>query len=118
MTLVVEVACTPLQAERTHLTVEHGHKHYNTHSHELFWEHLHDTKCLMAWGDDAIVLAFRGTASMANAKADLQVGMGHMCERLPGKLFAGSHSILPVREYCPQMAYVEADLQFSGYVGC
>ena len=54
--------------------MEHGHKHFKTHSHELFWEHLHDTKCLMAWGDDAVVLAFRGTASMANARADLQVG--------------------------------------------
>ena len=65
----------PLSAEAglTQLTLEKGHKHYKTHSHELFWEHLHDTKCLMVWGDDAILLAFRGTASMANARADLQV---------------------------------------------
>ena len=62
-----------LQAERTTLTLEDGSKLYNMHTHELYWERRHDTKCLMAWGDDAIVLAFRGTASFANARADLQV---------------------------------------------
>ena len=99
-THVAEVACTPLQAERTHLTVENGHKHFRTHSHELFWEHLHDTKCLMAWGDDAIVLAFRGTASMANAKADLQVGH-KVLGRLHGAVLAGSDSVLSIRGHCP-----------------
>ena len=62
-----------LQAERTTLTLEDGSKLYNMHTHELYWERRHDTKCLMAWGDDAVVLAFRGTASFANARADLQV---------------------------------------------
>ena len=69
--------------------MENGHKHFKTHSHELFWEHLHDTKCLMAWGDSAIVLAFRGTASMANAKADLQVGHNNVLGSLLGHLVAG-----------------------------
>lgn len=40
---------------------------------ELFWEKALDTKMLMAWNDKSMVLAFRGTASVANALADLQV---------------------------------------------
>ena len=37
-------------------------------------EWLQDTKLLVAWSEDTIVIAFRGTSSMANALADLQVG--------------------------------------------
>lgn len=118
MTHIVKGARTPLQAERTHLTVEQGHKHYNTHSHELFWEHLHDTKCLMAWGDDAVVLAFRGTASMANAKADLQVGH-KVLGRSHGELLAGADGALSIRRDetvlafrgAAWMANANADLQ-------
>ena len=32
-----------------------------------------DTKCLLAWSDDTLVLSFRGTASTRNAISDLQV---------------------------------------------
>ena len=35
-----------------------------------------DVKCLVAWGDGVVVIAFRGTASLANVKSDLQVGCG------------------------------------------
>ena len=34
---------------------------------------MQDTKLLVSWSDDTIVIAFRGTSSMANALADLQV---------------------------------------------
>ena len=34
---------------------------------------MQDTKLLVSWNDDTIVIAFRGTSSMANALADLQV---------------------------------------------
>ncbi len=42
---------------------------------ELIWERAMDTKCLVAWNSKThvAVLAFRGTASMANVLADLQV---------------------------------------------
>ena len=46
---------------------------YNLEKSELFWEKALDTKMLMAWNDNSMVLAFRGTASVANALADLQV---------------------------------------------
>lgn len=32
-----------------------------------------DTKVIMAWSPDAVVLSFRGTASLTNVWADLQV---------------------------------------------
>ena len=32
-----------------------------------------DTKCLLAWSEDTLVLSFRGTASTRNAISDLQV---------------------------------------------
>ncbi len=40
---------------------------------ELFWEKALDTKLLMAWNNSRIFIAFRGTASLANALADVQV---------------------------------------------
>ena len=40
---------------------------------ELFWEKARDTKLLMAWNNDRIVIAFRGTASMSNVLSDVQV---------------------------------------------
>ena len=43
---------------------------------ELFWEKALDTKMLVAWNDTCMVLVFRGTASVANALADLQVRRG------------------------------------------
>ena len=48
-------------------------KLYNLEKSELFWEKALDTKMLLAWNDTCMVLVFRGTASMANALADLQV---------------------------------------------
>ena len=40
---------------------------------ELFTELKRDTRCLMGWNNNTIVLAFRGTASVTNALSDLQV---------------------------------------------
>ena len=39
---------------------------------QLFWERSLDTKVLIGWSDSAIVVSFRGTASLRNALADLQ----------------------------------------------
>jgi hypothetical protein len=40
---------------------------------QLFWERSLDTKVLIGWSDSTIVVSFRGTASLRNALADLQV---------------------------------------------
>ena len=39
---------------------------------QLFWERSLDTKVLIGWSDDTVVISFRGTASLRNALADLQ----------------------------------------------
>ncbi len=46
---------------------------YGLTDSELFWELQTDTRCLMGWSQDKIVVSFRGTASMKNAVADMQV---------------------------------------------
>ena len=46
---------------------------YGLRKFELMWERALDSKALIAWNDDTVVLAFRGTASLANLWADLQV---------------------------------------------
>ena len=47
-------------------------KLYGLTAFELLWERERDTKALMAWNDDTLVLAFRGTASLRNVLADIQ----------------------------------------------
>lgn len=42
---------------------------------ELFWEKSLDTKLILAWSKTTVVLAFRGTASVANLVADIQVSL-------------------------------------------
>lgn len=46
---------------------------YGLTDSELFTELKRDTRCLMGWNNNTIVLAFRGTASVTNALSDLQV---------------------------------------------
>ena len=46
---------------------------YQLEHMEMFWERGHDTHALLAWGPSNIVLTFRGTASLKNVLADLQV---------------------------------------------
>ena len=46
---------------------------YGLTESESFWEVKQDTRCLISWGHRHVVVAFRGTASMRNALADLQV---------------------------------------------
>ena len=40
---------------------------------QLFWERSLDTKVLIGWSPDTIVISVRGTASLRNAMADIQV---------------------------------------------
>jgi hypothetical protein len=61
-------------------SLEMGMALYGLQHSELFWEKALDTKLLLAWSQDTIMLAFRGTASMANALADLQA-CGTFCVR-------------------------------------
>lgn len=46
---------------------------FGLHEVQLFWERSLDTRVLVGWSDNMIVLSFRGTASLKNAFADIQV---------------------------------------------
>lgn len=46
---------------------------YQLTESKLFTELQTDTRCLLAWNATRVVITFRGTASVKNAKADLQV---------------------------------------------
>ena len=62
---------------------------------ELFWELQLDTRCLIGWSSSKIVVSFRGTASMKNAVADMQVSSSkllHLQRQLSGNLW--SHLVL------------------------
>ncbi|BDA51092.1 probable phospholipase A1-Igamma1, chloroplastic at C-terminar half [Coccomyxa sp. Obi] len=59
------------EAERG-LSLEVAMGMYELEHSELFWEKARDTKLLMAWNNNRIVLAFRGTASVSNALSDVQ----------------------------------------------
>lgn len=41
--------------------------------YKLFWERSADTKALVAWSSTCVVVSFRGTTTVTNAKRDLQV---------------------------------------------
>ena len=63
----------PAQPERTTLTLATAMGLYGLTQSKLFTELQTDTRCLLTWNATKIVITFRGTASMKNAKADLQV---------------------------------------------
>ena len=63
----------PVQPPRTVLDLPTALSLYGLTDSELFWELQTDTRCLMGWSQEKIVVSFRGTASMKNAVADMQV---------------------------------------------
>jgi len=71
----------PANLQRTVLSLATALSLYGLKDSELFWELQLDTRCLMGWNTNKIVVSFRGTASMRNAVADMQVGCGCCCHR-------------------------------------
>ena len=63
----------PAQSERTTLSLPTAMGLYGLTDSKLFTELQTDTRCLLTWSAAKIVITFRGTASMKNARADLQV---------------------------------------------
>ena len=63
----------PPSSARTILTLKTAMSLYQLTESESFWEVKQDTRCLVSWGSNHVVVAFRGTASVKNALADLQV---------------------------------------------
>ncbi|KAK9866320.1 hypothetical protein WJX84_007327 [Apatococcus fuscideae] len=62
---------------------------FNVNNYKTIREPVHDSKVLVGWGESAIVLAFRGTSSLANVRSDLQFWQTHFPEGrqswVPGK---------------------------------
>ena len=56
---------------------------YGLDAATVFREPVEDSKALVAWGADTIVIAFRGTASFQNMLNDIQVGTGLSCASRP-----------------------------------
>ena len=92
-----------IQALDSKLSLETAMGLYGLEHSELFWEKALDTKLLMAWNSNTIVMAFRGTASFANALADLQARpqnctlfsmepLGCFCPCVAGLLFSDNPS--------------------------
>jgi len=46
---------------------------FGLRNYELFHEELHDTKLIVAHNDEIVLLTFRGTSSLKNVLADLQI---------------------------------------------
>ena len=71
---------------------------------QTFWEPQLDTKALLAWNRHRVLLAFRGTASFANAWSDLKVGpsstllRGQLCRC---ECMAQSHTHATLRKQHP-----------------
>lgn len=65
---------------KTTLTLECAMSLYKLTDSESFWEVEQDTRCLIGWGHNTVVVAFRGTASMRNALADMQVSLRHVLD--------------------------------------
>ena len=61
------------QKQSSTLSLEAGMRIYKLKESELLWDKALDTKALLAWVEHEMVIAFRGTASVSNALADLQV---------------------------------------------
>lgn len=60
---------------------------YNLEHLELLRDPLTSTKCLVAWGADTCVIAFRGTANKQNATHDVKVMSILYCKRRCSELF-------------------------------
>ena len=62
-------------------------KLYGLERMEVLWERRHDTMALIAWGRNRVVVVFRGTNSLKNVLADLEVpypaNPGCCCAYLP-----------------------------------
>ena len=62
-----------MSAVQTRYTPEQGMGMLGLEQVQLFWERSLDTKVLIGWSADTVVISVRGTASLRNAIADIQV---------------------------------------------
>ncbi|KAK9823190.1 hypothetical protein WJX72_000942 [[Myrmecia] bisecta] len=63
----------PPPGHHPHMSTDTALRMYSLQHLQCFWEKKEDTKVLVGWSDSLVVLAFRGTASLANVLADIQM---------------------------------------------
>ena len=93
-----ETAAPIYQTEKTSLKLHTALGLYNLTDSELFWELQLDTRCLVGWSEQQIVVAFRGTASMKNAWSDLQV-VPPFAAQTPPLCSCNAPAYLPILEH-------------------
>lgn len=65
------------QSQAEDLSLDTALRLYGLERMEVLWERRLDTMALIAWGSNRIVVVFRGTNSLKNVLADLEVGGPH-----------------------------------------
>ncbi|GAB4817729.1 hypothetical protein N2152v2_004775 [Parachlorella kessleri] len=93
---------------------------YDLEHFELFWEKALDTKAIMGWNDSTVrkdaepepqvVVAFRGTASLANVRSDLEVwrtpypaGVGSLLLGTRPMVHAGFHRAWSANKFSEEL---------------
>ncbi|GMH46106.1 hypothetical protein BSKO_14070 [Bryopsis sp. KO-2023] len=61
------------EVEKSPFNLETAMELYKLNNYEMFLEPSHDTKVLLAWSNDTVLLAFRGTKTVKNVVADLKL---------------------------------------------
>lgn len=51
---------------------------YNLEKLHMLRDPVTNTKCLVAWGSDTLLISFRGTANRQNATHDVKVSQCHL----------------------------------------
>jgi len=70
----VKHQCTLLQTRQsTPFAPSTAMELFDLCNYETIWEPRLDSKAIIGWSDDCVVISFRGTSSVANVLADLQV---------------------------------------------
>jgi hypothetical protein len=91
-----------LQSDSRGVTLEGAMALYNLENFELLWERKLDTKALMAWNDNTVVLSFRGTASFRNVLADIKVRRTHYAVTAGANTQASQQLVADVRSGQPR----------------
>lgn len=58
--------------------IPHALELYGLTEWELVWDKEIDTKAMLCWNKDTLVVAFKGTSSFENVKTDLNVSTIHL----------------------------------------
>ena len=73
LSVVCFTTCATVQGSLLDVPLEGALALYSLNAAQVFREPVQDSKAMVAWGPDAIVITFRGTASFSNVLNDIKV---------------------------------------------